>query len=80
MIKLSIMNDDSIRRFERLAVLLMPFNKNLLSYIGWSSWGPWGACSATCGTGTQIRERSCGDIPNTRSVRNVGGLSRTHLT
>ncbi len=29
------------------------------STCGWGAWGPYGACSATCGTGSQSRSRSC---------------------
>lgn len=25
----------------------------------WNSWSDWGSCNASCGSGTQVRDRTC---------------------
>lgn len=29
--------------------------------FGWSEWSPWSPCSKTCGTGYEVKERTCND-------------------
>ncbi|KAK7106181.1 hypothetical protein V1264_017467 [Littorina saxatilis] len=42
----------------------------------WSPWTPWSQCSATCGSGSRERSRSCSNPPANQCGRDCPGQSR----
>ena len=57
----------------------MPYSTyNVPKNGGWSAWSTWSACSATCGTGTQRRTRTCTNpAPANGGSYCVGDASQT---
>ncbi|XP_069011111.1 semaphorin-5B isoform X2 [Embiotoca jacksoni] len=43
---------------------------------GWTPWSSWGQCSTTCGTGFELRQRSCNNPSPRHGGRVCVGLSR----
>lgn len=41
---------------------------------GYSQWKEWSECDATCGKGTQVRERACNSPPPSKLGRDCSAL------
>uniref|UniRef100_A0A3Q4M2W8 Semaphorin-5A n=1 Tax=Neolamprologus brichardi TaxID=32507 RepID=A0A3Q4M2W8_NEOBR len=64
-------NDDGII-IEKLLLLIFFFHRN----GGWTPWSSWGQCSTTCGTGFELRQRSCNNPSPRHGGRVCVGPSR----